>query len=108
MLTLNLSRNAPAISSLTMSMAPGESPSAPWSSIGVGVWMLVCYFPTHWLGFCGPLMFALCCSYDWSSLSGFLGGAEKYSPPCVSDVILQCWGAIGCDGRFSWDGCVVG
>jgi hypothetical protein len=49
-----------AISFLTISMAAGGSPPALWSNIGVVVWILVCCFPSHWHGFCGALMLALC------------------------------------------------
>jgi hypothetical protein len=107
MLTLSLSRNASAISSLTMSIATGGSPLALWSNTGVGVWVL-CRLPPHWLGFCGALILALCGSYDWIFLSNLLGGAEKYSSPRVWDFILRYWGTVGCDGRFSWDDCVFG
>jgi hypothetical protein len=60
MLTPSLSRNAPAISSLTISMAAGERPPVLWSNMGEVVWMLVCRLPSHWLEFCGVLIFALC------------------------------------------------
>jgi hypothetical protein len=83
MLTLSLSQNGPAISSLTMSMAAGGSPSALWSNIGVVVWILYVVSLPHWLGFYGVLMLSLCGSYDWSFYFDLLEGAEKYSPPHV-------------------------
>jgi hypothetical protein len=92
MITPSLSRNTPAISSLTMSMAAGGSPPALWSNIGVVVWILVYCFPPPLVWFCGALMLALCVSYDWSFLSSLLGGAGKYSPPHFWEVILWCWG----------------
>jgi hypothetical protein len=60
------------------------------------------------LGLVGALMLALCGSYDWSSLSGLLGGAKNYSSPDVWDVTLRYWGTVVCDEGFSWDICVVG
>jgi hypothetical protein len=58
-LTPSLSRNAPAISSLTISMAAGGRPPTLWSNMGEVVWMLVCCFPPHWFEFCGALIHAL-------------------------------------------------
>jgi hypothetical protein len=45
MLTPSLSRNALAISSLTISMAAGARPLALWSNIGGVGWILACCFP---------------------------------------------------------------
>jgi hypothetical protein len=57
MLTPSLSRNAPAISSLTLSMAAGARPPALWSNIGGVGWKLACCLPPHWL--CGALPLSL-------------------------------------------------
>jgi hypothetical protein len=57
MLTRNLSRNAPTISSLTISMAAGARPPALWSNIGGVGWKLAYCLPPHWL--CGALPLAL-------------------------------------------------
>jgi hypothetical protein len=64
MLTPSLSRNALAISSLTISMAAGARPPALWSNIGEVDWILACCLPLHWFGFCGSLLFALYGSND--------------------------------------------
>jgi hypothetical protein len=45
MLTPSLSRNAPAISSLTISIAAGGRLLALWSDMGEVVWILACCFP---------------------------------------------------------------
>jgi hypothetical protein len=58
-LTPSLSRNAPAISSLTISMAAGGRSPTRWSNMGEFVWMLVCCFLPHWFGFCDALIHAL-------------------------------------------------
>jgi hypothetical protein len=92
MLTLSLSRNAPPISSLTMSIETGGSPPVLWSSIGVGVWVL-CHLPAHGFRICGALMLAPGGSYGWSSLFD-LFGAKKYSPPRVWARIM----VLGCRG----------
>jgi hypothetical protein len=60
MLTPSLSRNTPAISSLTISMAAGGRPLAFWSNMGEVVRMFVCRLSPYWLQFCGVLIFALC------------------------------------------------
>jgi hypothetical protein len=60
MLTPSLSRNAPAISSLTMSIAVGGRPPALRSNIGEVVWILACCLTPHWFEFCGVLISALC------------------------------------------------
>jgi hypothetical protein len=51
MLTPSLSRNAPAISSLTMSMAAGARPPALWSNIGGVGWILACCLPPTGLSY---------------------------------------------------------
>jgi hypothetical protein len=45
MLTPSLSRNTPAISSLTKSMAAGARPPALWSNVGGVGWTLACSLP---------------------------------------------------------------
>jgi hypothetical protein len=59
MLTPSLSRNAPTISSLTISMAAGARPPALWSNIGGVGWILACCLPLHWFELCGALPFVL-------------------------------------------------
>jgi hypothetical protein len=51
MLTPSLSRNAPAISSLTISIASGGRPSTLWSNIGEVVWILAYCLPPIGLSF---------------------------------------------------------
>jgi hypothetical protein len=59
MLTPSLSRNAPAISSLTISIATGGRPPTLWSDMGEVVWILACCIPPiGW--FCDVLIFSLC------------------------------------------------
>jgi hypothetical protein len=53
MLTPSLSRNTPAISSLTISMAAGARPPALWSNIGGVGWILACCLLSHWFELCG-------------------------------------------------------
>jgi hypothetical protein len=79
MLTPSLSRNAPAISSLTISIAAGGTPSALWSNIGEVVSTLAYCLSPHWFEFFGVLIFTLCGSKDRSSLSDLLW-AGKCSP----------------------------
>jgi hypothetical protein len=79
MLTLSLSRNTPAISSLTMSIAAGGSPSILWFNICVGV-LVLCRLRAHGFGFYGALMLAPSGSYDWSSHFGLLGGQKVLAP----------------------------
>jgi hypothetical protein len=93
MLTLSLSQNAPAISSLTILIATGGSPPTLWSSKGVGVWVL-CRLPTHGFGLCGALMIAHGGSYGWSSLFDLLGGQKVLAPTCLGCRIM----VLGCRG----------
>jgi hypothetical protein len=58
MLTPSLSRNAPAISSLTMSMATSGNPAALGSKC-VGACVSLCHPLAHGLGFYEALMRAL-------------------------------------------------
>jgi hypothetical protein len=51
MLTSSLSRNAPAISSLTISIAAGGRPPALWSNMVEVVWILVCCLSSIGLSF---------------------------------------------------------
>jgi hypothetical protein len=51
MLTPSLSRNASAISSLTISIAAGGRPPTLWSDMGGVVWILACCLPPLGLGF---------------------------------------------------------
>jgi hypothetical protein len=60
MLTPSLSWNAPAISSLIMSIAVGGSPQTLWFSI---VWVFEYYVIAHEFGFYGALMLASDGSY---------------------------------------------
>jgi hypothetical protein len=87
MLTLSLSRNALAISSLTMSMVADGSPPALWSIHGVDICVLCC-LPAHGFEFCGALMLALGNSYNWSPLLGLLGAKNTRSHASVR----QCYG----------------
>jgi hypothetical protein len=59
MITPSLSRDALAISSLTISMAAGVRPPALWSNIGGVGWILACCLPPHWFELCGALLFTL-------------------------------------------------
>jgi hypothetical protein len=52
MLIPSLSQNAPAISSLTMSIATDGSQLALWFNIGVGV-LVLCRLLVHGFGFSG-------------------------------------------------------
>jgi hypothetical protein len=77
MLTPSLSRNAPAISYLTMSMAAGGNPLSLWSK-GVGSCVSTCLV-AQGLGFCGSLILSLGALSCMLNLSDILG-AKKCSP----------------------------
>jgi hypothetical protein len=63
MLTPSLSRNAPTISSLTMSMEANGNPPTLRSHKGVGGYVSLCHPLAHGLGFGCALMLALGAPY---------------------------------------------
>jgi hypothetical protein len=107
MLTSSLSWNAPAISSLTMSMEAGGNPPALWSSIGVGVGVLCCLL-AHGFGFCGginacPIWLIWLVIFFWPS-----GGPKSTHPHVFGVPHHGARAPWGCNRRFGWDGVKMG
>jgi hypothetical protein len=85
MLTPSLSRNAPPVSSLTISMTASGNAPALWSICVVAGVSLYCPL-AHGFRLCGALMLALGTPYYMLGLSGLLG-AKKGSYLCVCGII---------------------
>jgi hypothetical protein len=84
MLTLSLSCNASAVSSLTMSMAASGTTPTLWSN-GGGVCVSMYCSLAHEFGFCGALMLDLGAPYYVLDFFDFLG-VEKDSYQCVGGI----------------------
>jgi hypothetical protein len=85
MLTSSLSHNAPAISSLTISMAANGNPLG-LRSICVHADVSLCCSLAHGFGLCGVLMLTLGTPYYMLGLFGLLG-AEKDLYLRVSGIV---------------------
>jgi hypothetical protein len=84
---VSLSWNAPAISSINISMAAGGNAPTVWSN-GVGIYVSMCHSLAHGFGFCGGIYTDFRCPILGVGFFGLLG-TEKDSYPCVSGITSQ-------------------